>query len=68
MQRYGDTLLLPPPPPSPIVEHIIPERAATPVPSITVEPQPEPETKTYPEAEAERPVAAPHKVKLSLHT
>jgi hypothetical protein len=59
---------VPPPslPPSPIVEHIIPERAATPVPSLTVEPQPEPETETYPEAEAERPAAAPQKVKLSL--
>lgn len=53
----------PSPPPSPIVEHIIPERAATPVLSITVAPQPEPETKTYLEAEAERPA---EKVELSL--
>ena len=52
----------PSPQPSPIVEHVIPERAATPVPSITVKPEPEPET--HPEAEAERP--APQKVKLSL--
>jgi hypothetical protein len=54
----------PSPPPSPIVEHVIPERAATPVASITVEPEPEPEA--HPEAEAERPAAAPQKVKLSL--
>lgn len=58
--------LSPPSLPSRIVEHVIPERAVTPVPSSIVEPEPEPETRTGVEAEQPAAAAAPQKVKLSL--
>jgi hypothetical protein len=56
--------LSPPSLPSRIVEHVIPERAVTPVPLSIVEPEPEPETRTRVEAERPAAAAAPQKVKL----